>query len=50
MRTYKVPEDCKEIVINEEGQLVYLKSELIEVQPHEWAVVKSWQLLEEINE
>lgn len=49
MKKYKIPNNIREIVINDDGQLVYLKKELIEIKPCEWGVATSWELLEEIK-
>jgi Fe-S oxidoreductase len=48
MKRFKVPEGVKEIIINDEGQVVYLKKELMEIQPDDWGVATSIELLEEI--
>lgn len=50
MKKYKIPEGIKEIAINEEGKLVYLKKELMErVDTDKWEVIKRWKILEEIK-
>ena len=49
MKRYKIPDNIKEIVINETGELVYLKKELFEIKLNEWAMGTSWELLEEIK-
>lgn len=50
MKKYKVPDDVKEITINKDGLLVYLKKDLIEIAPGEWNVVGNYVQLEEIKE
>jgi hypothetical protein len=49
MKRYKIPDNIKEIAINDEEQLVYLKKELIELEPYYWTIAASWELLEEIG-
>ena len=48
MRKFKIPENIKEIYINDMGYLVYLKKELIQING-EWKLVSSWEQLKEIK-
>lgn len=48
MKKYKIPNSIKEIAINDNGDLVYFKKELVKIN-EEWSITKSWELLEEIE-
>jgi len=48
MKKYRIPINIKEIVLNDDNQLVYFKKELIKIN-EEWGITTSWELLEEIK-
>jgi hypothetical protein len=49
MKKFKIPKGIKEIMLYGEGDILYLCKKLVK-KDNEWAIVETWELLEEIKQ